>query len=350
VGKQQKLPVSGQNTNSQQLQTVQKPLDFGSNQQNKQQLPVGGQGGSSLLQMVQGQQKKGGQNGFTPDPKQKWTGKRLNQSRDFWESNYDTGDFLGQGAFGVVSKLDPKDKSNGQNDSYVAKTMPKKSAMREAKLMSRLPNHENLVNLEGYRREGTGQASVIMEMAERGDLEKAYALSGKMEAAREISEEERILLVKHFIKGSMSGMQAMHDEGWVHYDIKDENILLDENFTPQVTDFGLMNNDKKDVKPRGTTGFIAPEVEDRNVTQGSPEARRKSDVYSMGVTLKNGIGSRDADGYDEVLEKMMASSPKDRASFDELLKMDFFNLDEQQDELSEAIEKLKKGQDSGKYS
>ena len=34
-------------------------------------------------------------------------------------------------------------------------------------------------------------------------------------------------------------MKYLHDRNIIHYDIKSENILLDENFQPHITDFGL---------------------------------------------------------------------------------------------------------------
>ncbi|GAU40826.1 hypothetical protein TSUD_287630 [Trifolium subterraneum] len=73
----------------------------------------------------------------------------------------------------------------------------------------------------------------------------------------------------------------------LHFDIKPHNILLDENFNPKVSDFGLARlcpTDKSIVSltaARGTIGYMAPELFYRNVGTIS----YKADVYSFGMLL-----------------------------------------------------------------
>jgi interleukin-1 receptor-associated kinase 1 len=73
----------------------------------------------------------------------------------------------------------------------------------------------------------------------------------------------------------------------LHFDIKPHNILLDENFNPKVSDFGLARlcpTDKSIVSltaARGTIGYMAPELFYRNVGKIS----YKADVYSFGMLL-----------------------------------------------------------------
>lgn len=77
----------------------------------------------------------------------------------------------------------------------------------------------------------------------------------------------------------------------IHCDIKPENILLDENFCPKVSDFGLaklMAREHSQVVTmvRGTRGYLAPEwVSNRPITV-------KADVYSYGMLLLEIIGGR----------------------------------------------------------
>jgi serine/threonine protein kinase len=77
----------------------------------------------------------------------------------------------------------------------------------------------------------------------------------------------------------------------IHCDIKPENILLDENFCPKVSDFGLakfMGREHSHVVTmvRGTRGYLAPEwISNRPITV-------KADVYSFGMLLLEIVGGR----------------------------------------------------------
>ena len=78
----------------------------------------------------------------------------------------------------------------------------------------------------------------------------------------------------------------------LHFDIKPHNILLDENFCPKISDFGLAKlcPRKESIismsDPRGTIGYVAPEVWNRNFGGIS----QKSDVYSYGMMLLEMVG------------------------------------------------------------
>ena len=70
----------------------------------------------------------------------------------------------------------------------------------------------------------------------------------------------------------------------LHLDVKPENILLDENFRAQVSDFGLsrlMGKDESRILTtvRGTRGYLAPEW---FIGRGVSE---KCDIYSYGMVL-----------------------------------------------------------------
>jgi len=70
--------------------------------------------------------------------------------------------------------------------------------------------------------------------------------------------------------------------------------LLDQNFNPKISDFGLAKLCAKDqsavsmTTARGTIGYIAPEVFSRNFGSVS----YKSDVYSFGILLLEMVGGR----------------------------------------------------------
>ena len=80
----------------------------------------------------------------------------------------------------------------------------------------------------------------------------------------------------------------------LHFDIKPHNILLDENFRPKISDFGLakLGNGEESIismsNARGTVGYVAPEVWNKSFGGVS----HKSDVYSYGMMLLEMVGGQ----------------------------------------------------------
>lgn len=97
--------------------------------------------------------------------------------------------------------------------------------------------------------------------------------------------------------GVARGIEYLHrgcDMRILHFDIKPHNILLDENFTPKVSDFGVAKLYPVDgsivslTVARGTIGYIAPELFYKNIGGVS----YKADVYSFGMLLMEMAGKR----------------------------------------------------------
>ncbi|KAK4785067.1 hypothetical protein SAY86_001756 [Trapa natans] len=89
------------------------------------------------------------------------------------------------------------------------------------------------------------------------------------------------------ILGIAEGLAHLHEGSTlriIHRDIKLSNILLDEDFTPKVADFGLARlfpEDKTHISTAivGTIGYMAPEY----VVRG--KLTERADVYSYGVVM-----------------------------------------------------------------
>lgn len=83
----------------------------------------------------------------------------------------------------------------------------------------------------------------------------------------------------------LSALSAAHDAGIVHRDIKPENVLIANDGTIKVADFGLSRAVSANGSTAtqgllmGTVSYLAPEL----VTDGKADAR--SDVYSAGIML-----------------------------------------------------------------
>ncbi|KAL0924245.1 hypothetical protein M5K25_005061 [Dendrobium thyrsiflorum] len=149
-------------------------------------------------------------------------------------------------------------------------------------------HHMNLVNLCGFCSERSHRL-LVYEYMSNGSLDKWIFPSS--------NHQNRILEWKTRFQISISiaqGIAYFHEQcknRIIHCDIKPENILLDENFYPKVSDFGLaklMSREHSHVitMVRGTRGYLAPEwVSNRPITV-------KADVYSYGVLLLEIIGGR----------------------------------------------------------
>ncbi|KAM0891070.1 hypothetical protein ACQ4PT_026622 [Festuca glaucescens] len=97
--------------------------------------------------------------------------------------------------------------------------------------------------------------------------------------------------------GIARGIEYLHqgcNQRILHFDIKPHNILLDYNFNPKISDFGLAKLCARDqsivtlTAARGTMGYIAPELYSQNFGGISC----KSDVYSFGMLVLEMVSGR----------------------------------------------------------
>ncbi|XP_010046587.2 rust resistance kinase Lr10 [Eucalyptus grandis] len=148
-------------------------------------------------------------------------------------------------------------------------------------------HHVNIIRLLGFCLEGSKQALIYEHMpnGSLGDL--LHKEGSKLSLATERLLEIAIgvaLGIEYLHKGCASRI--------LHLDIKPHNVLLDENFNPKISDFGLAKIHSRSrsfitmTGARGTIGFIAPEIFMRN------NPSHKSDVYSFGMLLLEMVGGR----------------------------------------------------------
>ena len=86
------------------------------------------------------------------------------------------------------------------------------------------------------------------------------------------------------IEGVLAGLAAAHRAGIIHRDVKPENVLLGNDGTVKVADFGLARSASVPRSTKtgmiiGTAAYLAPE----QVSASSSDAR--TDVYAVGVML-----------------------------------------------------------------
>ena len=196
---------------------------------------------------------------------------------------------LGKGGFGSVYK------GKLQSGSIVAvKVLATSKAngedfINEVATIGRI-HHMNVVRLIGFCANGSKWA-LIYDFMPNGSLDKYIFLK------RENSVYLSWGMLYKIALGIARGIEYLHrgcDMQILHFDIKPHNILLDEDFTPKVSDFGLAklySTDESIVSltaARGTLGYIAPELFYKNIGGIS----YKADVYSFGMLLMEMVGRR----------------------------------------------------------
>ncbi|CAO2193546.1 unnamed protein product [Urochloa humidicola] len=150
-------------------------------------------------------------------------------------------------------------------------------------------SHVNIVSLYGFCLERS-KCVLIYEYMPNGSLDR-YIYSDN---PKEMLGWQKLYLIAIGIARGLEYLHHSCNTRIVHFDIKPQNILLDQGFCPKVADFGLAKLcHAKESKlsmtgARGTIGFIAPEVHSRAFGVVST----KSDVYSYGMMLLEMVGGR----------------------------------------------------------
>ncbi|GMN52029.1 hypothetical protein TIFTF001_021178 [Ficus carica] len=130
--------------------------------------------------------------------------------------------------------------------------------MAEVSTIGRI-HHFNLVRLYGFCVDRNLRA-LVYEYMRNGSLDKLLFCENKILDFTRLHE---------ISVGTARGIAYLHEDCQqriVHYDIKPGNILLDENFSPKVADFGLAklcNRENSHISMtggRGTPGYAAPEL------------------------------------------------------------------------------------------
>ncbi len=142
---------------------------------------------------------------------------------------------------------------------------------REARVTASL-THPNIVKVYTVGRD-QGHFYIAMELVEQGSLDDVAARRGML------PEREVLDLARQIVGGLRTALQ----QALIHRDIKPGNILLADNHTPKIVDFGLALMLHREAESPGeiwaTPFYVAPEK-----LEGSAEDFR-SDIYSLGATL-----------------------------------------------------------------
>ncbi|KAH7300991.1 hypothetical protein KP509_23G007000 [Ceratopteris richardii] len=225
--------------------------------------------------------------GITPEPRCFTFSELQAACQGFSQSN-----LVGEGGFGCVYRGFLKGANSRSPDSSkeVAVKMLNRNSQQghkewlaEVRFLG-LVEHPNLVRLVGYCAEDGErgiQRLLVYEFIARGSLEDH--LFRKRQCV--LSWKQRLQI----LHGAAQGLSYLHHgvKGIqvIFRDFKTSNVLLEEDFTPKLSDFGLARQGPErgathvSTSVVGTIGYAAPEyVQTGHLTS-------KSDVWSFGVVL-----------------------------------------------------------------
>ncbi|MGO4613242.1 protein kinase [Nocardia sp. 2YAB30] len=197
-------------------------------------------------------------------------------------------DPIGAGAMGVVWRATDvrlrrtvavKQLLLGPGLSRSSALEAKSRAMREGRIAARL-HHPNAITVFDVAEED-GQPWLVMEYMD------APSLAAKLSGKRTLAPAE----VAKIGAQAASALAAAHDAGIMHRDVKPANLLVGDDGTVKITDFGI-SRAVGDVTVTatgflaGTPAYLAPEV----ARGEDPEPA--SDVFALGSTLYTAVQGR----------------------------------------------------------
>ncbi|CEP18747.1 hypothetical protein [Parasitella parasitica] len=188
------------------------------------------------------------------------------------KSRYIVSKEIGTGVNGAVVQVQVKNSNNNQFSKLALKRCKldsdreyRTAIVRELRIMS--SGHSNLIKLR--------EASVFRnEVWIAMDLMRCSVFA--VLCARGLPEDCAIYIARE----TLNALSFLHAKGFIHRDVKCENLLVGSNGEIKLADFGLATSTKHVNRERlGTAKWMAPEVIRESVYD------EKVDLWSLGITL-----------------------------------------------------------------
>lgn len=237
--------------------------------------------------------------------------------------NYEIIERIGRGGMGVVYRA--RDRKLGREVAVKRLLAPEDSArlgierfLQEARAIAFL-NHRNIVTIYELGEDDDGPF-IVMEHLPGGNLESLIREGGRLELRQALS----------IIKGVGQALAYAHRRSVVHRDVKPSNIILTEDGTPKLLDFGLAQMARESELSKsgygmGTLPYMPPEQR-----RDAKRADHRSDIYALAKTLYHMVTGELPDAIDldmvsaeirPAIKRALKPKPEDRPfSMDEFLQ------------------------------
>lgn len=186
------------------------------------------------------------------------------------------GEAVGRGSFATVNLVIPNGNSYSTPTAVKTSEVSTSSSLKnEQHVLHQLGSCQRIIPCFGddYTFEnGKEYYNLFLEYASAGTLSDQVRFHGG-----HIPEQH----IRHYTRSIVEGLDHIHRNGFVHCDIKLQNILVFNDGEIKIADFGLAKKtgEKQSLKCRGTPLFMSPET----VNHGEHES--PADIWALGCAV-----------------------------------------------------------------